>query len=217
MIVPEPSQPRETEEFLVAQGIPPTLFQEAILDGYQARAACTSLHPPGYSGYVTWGEIVEGVRLRLVGLGWTPSNDGLSTIVSPDRKLAIAVSSADAGAGTTGPVRTKNPKGTATEKAVDINEQGNLFKDPLPIVLRAPRPVPTNGMQTWFLLFHVGEAHIGYELSRPFSMGEDDRPNAFHPRMRFAPIPRADTGNAPSDDGGTPPPTDHVVDVTRRR
>lgn len=204
--------PAETLLQLSALGIPVKTIEESLLDGHHGRASCSALHPQWFGGSHQYADIVQGLRLRLIPLGWTASEvRGFATIVSPDESFQVAVSSADAQVGREGSPRTKNPKGAATVYAIERNKEQRKLFGTLPIVLPPRNIIKPSGRTTWFLLYHQTNTEIWFELSLPKSMGLDGRPNDWAVRLKFAPIKLGATPTPTPDST----PTKHVVEVTR--
>jgi hypothetical protein len=205
--------PAESLGQLRVLGVPLEVLVDSLVDGHHGGASCSPLHPRWFEGSHQHADIVQGLRLRLIPLGWTVSEErGLATVVSPDRTFQVAVSSGDGQVGKEGSPRTKNPKGAATALAVAVNsKQGRLF-GALPVMVNPRNSTPPSGLASWFLLYHQTESEIWFELSLPQSMGSDGRPNAWARRLTFAPI------NLGAVVRATPQsvPTEHVFDISRR-
>lgn len=207
-----PAHPTESLVALHRMGVPVEALHGALLDGVAGRNACSGLHPRWFPGARQHADIVQGLRLRLP--KWKASEEnGLSTVVSPDGKFQIAVSSADSNVGTAEPPKTLNAKGGATAAAVDENEKQVKLFPGLPHQLPRGHALPPVGLQTWYLLYNHNKKRVAFEFSRPKSVDDDGRPNDWSTRYKFAPLQLEDIAVAPDV---TTTPTEHVVDVTRR-
>src|SRR3954468_7074549 len=82
-------------------GLSEAVLSNAIRAGLAAGAACTENHPPIFPGFVLWAESVRFLRDALSPEGWTRSDSkGFATVISADRRLAIAVARGDEATGT---------------------------------------------------------------------------------------------------------------------
>lgn len=185
ILSPVESQTKLLQRF----GFPSSTLVDAILDGHFARSVCTPLHPRGYRGISGWATTVAGLRARLIPLGWTSVDTGrnLSTVVSPDGSVAIAVSSGDENTGNPdASPRTLNEKGEASREAVEANERQQQLFGTLPIVLKKSAVLPPG--RTFWLLTHQRGERIHFEVSLPMAMDEDGRLTGWHERFLFEPI-----------------------------
>jgi hypothetical protein len=126
------TSPIEVVNALAQLGLTTEILQEAILRGEFARDSCTANDAPGAPGYYAWNGTVRALRDILMPQGWARNDDiCYSRVISPDKSLAIAVCTGDAGTGDKNAnPKTKYVKGTATQAAVSIN-QGSLFGAPI--------------------------------------------------------------------------------------
>jgi hypothetical protein len=204
-------QPHDRAAQLHALGLKEAEVNEMVVRGYVERQTCTPFHPASYPGTSQWAETVAASRELLTPRGWTPkSSNNYDLVISPDEKIAIAISTGDKNTGRVnsqyGEVepRTKHPKGTETRLAVLANEPVTLFEGVLP---EQSLVVPRSRQDTWILLFATGEHEIRYELSRPKAQDAEGRVVAWSERIVFPPIEidslptRAD--NHDDDDDGT--------------
>ena len=88
-------------------GLTVMVIHDALKAGEANAASCTENDPATLSGILRWARIVRALRELLFKHGWRRSNrHGLPTVVSPDGKVAIAVSTGDEGTGTTADAKT---------------------------------------------------------------------------------------------------------------
>jgi hypothetical protein len=166
-------------------GVSPEILGEAALAGEQARDRSTGHHPPAAPGLFFWCECVRTLRDRLVPQQWTKDEtDNYSTVVSPDRRVAIAVATGGAGTGQPGfTPTTKHPKGQATLNAIQLN-QLDLFRKTQPATIGAPI--------TWLLLVSRlrdgDKEYIVSEISRPGSITESGWIATWETRYILPPI-----------------------------
>lgn len=131
--------------------------------------------------------------------------------------MAILVASGDNGTGNQNRVvSTKRGRGPKTSEQVQLNQgQLDLFSRNGPI--SAIGPIDEVGKrQVWMLLYHhdLRRREVRSELSLPFSMGEDSRPDGWQERIVLEAIPFDDDMSYPIDD--TPLWPDIDVPVEKR-
>jgi hypothetical protein len=128
---------------------------------------CNDLDPPNMEGMSRYGKTVRFLREELLPDGWEYDNSrGYCRTIHPSGEFAIVVSSGDDNTGIWVPGRspsTKYPKGDATVRAVEANDQlafdlGEGFEP------KEPATVPE---RTWYLLYRVTTDEIFVELSFP--------------------------------------------------
>ena len=184
---------------LSAIGLQPDWLRDSVQQGLADGAQCTANDPVILRSLLDWGKTVGYVRDHLLVHGWQRSRRfGYETVVSPDGSLAIAVAAGDAGTGMKDmPVRTRSPKGPATDVAILVNtgattiEMSELFAS-----FPAADPLPTN--KTWILLFYADdeENEIRVELSLPTGLADDRQVAVWGQRLILPPI----TWGVPSSD-----------------
>lgn len=168
-------------------GLQASILRAAAAEGDRARAECTLNDPPILPGFLAWARTVRALRERLLPQGWHRDDSrNYSTVLSPDRDLAIAVAAGDDKTGTEQVPSTKSSKGPATEKAVSQNQlsffdAGETY----------PQPRKLPGIQTWLLLHFIDSSsgEIRLELSLPADMDEDGHVAAWLERIVLAPLP----------------------------
>src|SRR5688572_27925461 len=85
---------------LAALGLDLEMLTEAVLEGEESRDGCTENDPPGAGGYFSYSRTVRRLREILIPRGWKRATDvNFPLVVSPNGKIAIAVSLGDDGTG----------------------------------------------------------------------------------------------------------------------
>lgn len=196
----------QVEARLTELGLTGEILTRAVERGDAEASMCTAHDPVTIPGSVRWGRTVRSMRDDLAPSGWTKSeDDGLATVVHPDRKLAIAVALGDEGTGVAeAEPKTKYQRGPASQTRVLFNAQLMLFD--------APRYVrPPSGMPTYFLLVRPAAGKVAFELVLPAACDESGRFTAYAERIIFPPFERN-----PSPRGRVEEPLTVDVQVTRR-
>ncbi len=208
---------------LAALGLTPEILSEAIAFGESYRSLCTPNDPPSFHGVTAWARSLRGLREILSIEGWTKDDSGnFSTVVSPDRSLAIAVSTGDKETGIYDPNRPfaspklKHPKGNMTKEAVNQNAVALfLFPDmAADAKAKAEELEATKNRITWMLLKRREKDTVFAELSlaSEFDAGQV---SGWEHRIILEPFdvePVVDVGDDSGDDSG-----DTVIDVPVRR
>lgn len=194
-------------------GLDVELLLEGARRGMAAAAGCTANHPAVLSGILAWGETICALRDSLLSRGWQRLDEGnLPLVVNRAKSLALTVATGDEETGRPqGNPCTKSKKGPRVANAV-ANNQLQLF--PVPVHLR---PDEATGRITWLLLIHRdrGARELRTELSRPVSMGEDGRVDAWSERIILGAVPFDDPVRvAPKSPNDTGPEID--VEIKRR-
>jgi hypothetical protein len=160
----------DVEARLAELGLAEGIFHKAIFQGLLARSETTLNHPPLYAGFVTWGNVVRGVRDELGTQQWERDDENnYSRVFNPSRTMAIAIATGDENTGNSnGTPMTKSPKGSATNQAVESNAaqlsfEGEGFD-------RADWPSEDGvDAKTWLLLFCIAKNEVRCELSLPIT------------------------------------------------
>lgn len=148
-------------------GLTVEIIQRSIMRAEAEAATSTDFDPPTMAGFTRYGRTVRFLREELVPLGWDYDNPrNLCRTINPTREFAIVSTSGDEATGDPALTpSTKNPKGYATELAVDMNDQLAFdFGDADAVEEIAPN---VEQLATWFLLYRVTEDEIKVELSLP--------------------------------------------------
>lgn len=196
---------------LARLGLTAPPLMRSVRAGYLSRISRTANDAPIAAGFYHWNETLRTLRDELVVLGWTRVDEQMfSTILSPDGRIAISVSSGDEATGhPRGFPRTKRDKGPRTADAIYANvEQLDLF-------VAAPEPTLEKEVEclTYVLLFHADATELRAELSLPVSMDEKDHIDSWRERIILRSQPLDPEGTAmPEPDFGP----DIDIDVQRR-
>lgn len=164
---------------------------DAVRRGYIASADCTDNHPPLVRGILGWGEIVVALRESLLAEGWTRSDENnYSIVISPDRRVAIAVATGDEATGNPKLfATTRSLKGPHTIAAVVYNQlQQSLDLFPAPRIQERVEAVQES-RSTYLLLVYRAENELRCELSLPDQISDEGRINGWRERIILNPIP----------------------------
>jgi hypothetical protein len=169
------------------------MFERVIRRADAEASTCTPLDPPIMEGLTRWGRMNRFLREELIPAGWTVDNPrNLPRTIYPSGEFAIVATTGDELTGLVDLLpTTKYPKGDATIRAVEINEQLALdFGD---FDLGADDAQATDGgdLLTWFMLFHVDEDGFRVELSLPDAI-LDGRITSWAERIILPVFPRDD-------------------------
>lgn len=189
-------QPHDRNSKLFLLGLDEAIVEEMVLHGLTARQACSPFSPPSFPGTTQWAETTIASRQFLAPRDWTPDDShNYSRVVSPDLKIAVAVSTGDERTGiATAEPRTKYTKGPETEAAVRANQLSLL------------ETTEDTQCETWILLIVTTELEVRYELSRPMGQDKSGRVVSWSERIIFPPIdidslPGRDEDDDGDDDG----------------
>ncbi len=209
MAKPEDNFPSHDTLTTLGPGITVQVVHEALKVGEANANSCTANDPPSLAGILRWARTTRALRELLAKHGWRRSNlHGLPTVVSPDGKVAIAVSTGDEGTGTTGEAKTKYRKGKAAEAVVAWNQLALLgFEGGADDELESA----SADRVTYYLLFTKDGDEIRSEISLPSNIGTDGRIEALETRFLLPPLNLKDVPPQPASDE----PGD-VVTVSRK-
>ncbi|ERS15497.1 hypothetical protein Q668_00280 [Alcanivorax sp. PN-3] len=177
----------DVQDRLTQLGLTLAALQEAVQQGYLARARLTSNHPRIFFGSSMWAETVAALRDNLRSDGWVRSNEGnYELTVNRAEDLAVVVTTGDeaTGVATSNPTN-KCPKGINTVDAIAVNNQLDMFGELI------PDPGENLGFTTWILLIHVGEDEVRSELSLPSNISSG-KIKAWKERIILPALPRED-------------------------
>jgi hypothetical protein len=214
---PQPLQVSGGAAQLADVGVTEAQLLAALAAGVAVSATCTANHPPMAAGFYAWAETVVGLAEQLGPEGWTREDfKNFSTVVRGDGRVAIAVASADAGAGDLSlEVMTRSPKGVTTLQAITRN-----LLLPFDAAAEATNALTSDEIaagagdeqlrQTWFLLQNRRDGMLHAELSLPQAMDERGFVLSWARRIPLAPLPLdlVVFGDAPE------PPVHPTVTVT---
>jgi hypothetical protein len=188
-------------------GLEATVLRDAIGAGEAERRTCTAFDPRILGGVMAWGRTIRALRERLVPNGWTSESfRGLEVVVSPDRRIAITVSTGDDRTGLRGPAPfTKYRRGFAFQEAMR-----NGLQLPLPGFEQPTREDEPENL--WVLLISRGAEEIRCELSQPNVIGPDRRVGFVGERIILRPIPTDTTALIGNEDDGDEPDLDVPIE-----
>lgn len=179
---------RLINEFGVAEQ---ELLQQVLMPSQSAaRGYADNLFPRGGAGQVRHLHLVRNLSTVLQPRGYTRRDeDNVSRLVSPERRLALVVTSGDQGTGVPLSLagrlpRTKYAKGPAMQAAVQRNAQ--LAFD---ILGDEVDQADLDAYMTWFLMVHVNKHEIRSELSRPNGVDPKGYVSDWVDRLILSPLP----------------------------
>jgi hypothetical protein len=156
------------------------------------RRTCTGFDPPGLPGSVFWGRVVRYLRETYVPKGWKARNvDQLPLLINPDRSLAVTACSGDWATGISAlyTPRSRYPKGAATGRRVEANEQFTIPGLPPDLTEDGDEDA---SLVTWTLLyFHEkgeDQTRLRCEFSLPREIGARGRIEAWSERIILPPL-----------------------------
>lgn len=208
----------EAADRLGQLGLNVELIERVIRRADAEASMCTPLDPPGMEGLTRWGKTNRFLREELVPAGWRFDNPRcLPRTIHPGGEFAIVATTGDDLTGLLELLpNTKHPKGAATVRAVEANEQLTLDFGDFDFGGPGDQGEDAAGMLTWLLLFHVNEDGFRAELSLPDAI-VDGRITSWAERIILPLFPRDDDRLAelllPGGDGHD---GEIVVEVTRR-
>jgi hypothetical protein len=177
----------DVKQRLAALGLDEEQLLHAARRWHFSWANFTPNHPPVGVGISAWTEAVAALREQLLLVGWTRSDErNYALVIAPDRSIAIAVATGDAGTGRPEAIPSnKAPKGVSTADAISINQHQLELDLPVPDV---PHLRGEEGPLTWFLLLHRTPTQVRTELSLPSAMSPDGRITRWQERIILSPI-----------------------------
>jgi hypothetical protein len=214
----------EAVDRLAELGLSVELIERVVRRADAEASTCTPLDPPILEGLTRWGRTTRFLREELIPAGWSFDNPrNLARTIHPSGEFAIVATSGDELTGVAGQLgqadlrpTTKYPKGYATVRAVEYNEQLTLdFEDfELPDNARA---ADAGALLTWLLMFHVDEDGFRVELSLPDAI-VDGRITSWAERIILPLYPREDDtiDSVMTPDDGDDQDGGIVVEVNRR-
>ena len=174
-------------------GCTPDEFEIAIRYGEGKRGACPPYDPPTFPGTTAWATTTRKFREIKIKQNWTPEDDrNFSTIVSPNGRLAITITTGDNGTGVYVPGQSpklKHPKGIMADTAVKRNRGGWLFQDmAADAKAQADKLKAKEKRVTWFLLMRRQGDFVFAELSLPWTISESGQVESWRRRIILDPI-----------------------------
>jgi len=155
---------------LLELGLSPEILVRAVTEGQLAHSNCTENDPRIFSGLAVWARMNRSLREQLIPLGWTKGEKrGQPITLSPEKDVAIVVFSGDDATGCPDRIpQPRNPKGTATLAAVEMNKQQLIL---FPEYRHEGKATPDR--LTWVLLFARDKDFVRCELSLPSAVEKD--------------------------------------------
>jgi hypothetical protein len=210
---------------LAELGISVDMVERVVRRANAEANLCTPLDPPIMEGLTRWGRTTRYLREELIPTGWRFDNPrNLARTIHPDGEFAIVATSGDEATGLIDLVpTTRYPKGYATVRAVETNEQLALDFDDLDLGpdadadADADEPIISNDMLTWYMLFYKDDEGFRVELSLPDGI-VDGRITSWVERIVLPTFPHDEDRSI--DLTSQPQPVDQesdiVVEVARR-
>lgn len=183
-------------------GVPMDALVKAAQNGFIERAMAHPSDPVTAAGTDAWRYTVRSLRASLVDIGWRVDDpQNLPIAINDHLRVNITVSSGDEATGNPQKEpKTKNPKGTLLEAAVDRNaHQRELFPE---TISEAKRQFEnTIEYPTWVLLIYITDEEIRAELSLPNSYGENSHLDGWACRLILEiPLPDEETHSTSEDE-----------------
>lgn len=172
-------------------GIELDILQRVIKIGVSNSKMCTSHDIPSRKGYTQYADITRYLRDYLIPKGWLQCDyKNFSKIVTPNKKIAIVVSSGDAAVGKDYSPTTKNPKGNLTDVSTKINsKQLSLLEDTDFEILT---PISNYNVEKVLFLLIYGDddlKEIRSELSEPMQIENNGYISKWNERIILPTIP----------------------------
>lgn len=191
-------------------GITEDVLISALDEGDAAAVRCTPNHPPLAAPIYRFSETVRSLAEQMARNGWTRRDyKNFSTIVRPDKRMAIAVASGDDGTGDlSADVTTRSPKGAVTYEVVNAN-----FNLPLDQRYEEENKESKIRTLTWFLLHTRKDGQRVAELSLPKTIIEGFV-QTWEPRI---PLRQQTIDSITLDLSGGDPPVNPDVQITKKQ
>lgn len=160
----------EAQQRLAELGVPLEVVREALAAGDIAARQADEYHPVTAAGTMRWFETVRMLRQGLAGRGWaTREIRNSPRSFSPAGDTAIVAVSGDWRTGNRElEPKTANPRGRASSRAVEVNQQLEFNLDIVGAVLSDMSAERDGDVRTWFLLYYRSEtAGLRAEVSLP--------------------------------------------------
>jgi hypothetical protein len=183
---------------LLSLGLTPEDLVEAIRFGESHRALCTPDDPPSFHGVTAWARTVRGLRIgSLRHNNWTADDSGnYSTIINPDKTLAIAVVTGDDATGIYDPAmpfaqpKLKYTKGNKTREAVERNSLTLFLFPDMAADAKAEQDKAEAAANriTWMLLRRRKKDTVYAELSLPWKFSDAGQVSSWRQRIILDPL-----------------------------
>lgn len=168
MAIHTPKTREELAQLLAPMRLEAKPFERAVAVGAAERRTVSPAAPKSGPEYTRWMRTVESLHeeLMLLQRGWRRDDpDNLPYFSQPDLSLGLVASSGGKFTGVSwGNPSTKNDKGVAFARRVDLNGQATLID----------QPTGDGGEfavdDLWILLYNERDGMVYLELSHPMSM-----------------------------------------------
>ena len=204
----------EAVDKLAELGLTVEIIERVVRRADAEASMCTALDPPIMEGLTRWARTTRFLREELIPRGWRFDNPrSLPRTIHPSGEFAIVASTGDELTGLLHALpATKYPKGEATVRAVEINEQLALDLGDFDLI----EGDDAGEVLTWLLMYHASEDEFRIELSLPDEI-VDGRITSWAVRIILPAFPRDEDRLAglvaPTGDDSD---ESFVVEVTRR-
>lgn len=143
------------------------LFERALGQAAADVRGCTDFDAPAAPGFLFWSRSNRYLAEALSPAGWErTSRDSILRMIHPTRSHAITAISADGAIGDLdGKVRSKNPKGAAMARLVEVNGQLSILSRDEVLY-----GVELDQLPTWCLLYKREMGSVSAELALPEKM-----------------------------------------------
>lgn len=198
-------------------GLSVEILERVVRRADAEASSCTALDPPIMEGLTRWGRTSRFLREEMIPAGWSYDNPrNLPRTIHPSGEFAIVAATGDELTGLVDLLpATKYPKGDATSRAVQVNEQLTLDFDDFDFGVADGPTRDVGELLTWLLLFHVDEDGFRVELSLPDAI-VDGRITSWAERIILPSFPRDDDKLAALMPSGDDQSGEIVVEVNRR-
>lgn len=168
MTIHTPKTREDLARLLSPMRLEATPFERAVAVGAAEKRTVSKAAPKSGPEYTRWMRTVEALHegLMLLQMGWRRDDpDNLPYFSHPELRLGLVASSGGKFTGVSwGNPSTKNDKGVAFARRVDLNGQATLFG----------QPTGDGGEfqvdDLWILLYNERDGMVFLELSHPMSM-----------------------------------------------
>ncbi len=207
----------EAADRLAVLGLSAEIVERVVRRADAEASICTALDPPIMEGLTRWGRTNRFLREELIPAGWSFDNPrNLPRTIHPSGEFAIVATTGDELTGLLDLLpATKYPKGYATIRAVQINEQLALDFGDFDLGTADGKAGDAEYLLTWLMLFHADEDGFRVELSLPDAIA-DGRITSWAERIILPVFPRDEDRPAGRPPGGDDQDGEIVVDVIRR-
>lgn len=205
---------KQAVDKLAELGLTVEIIERVVRRADAEASMCTALDPPIMEGLTRWARTTRFLREELIPQGWRFDNPrSLPRTLHPSGEFAIVASTGDELTGLLDALpATKYPKGDATVRAVETNEQLTLDLGDFDLI----EGDDAGEVLTWLLMYHASEDEFRVELSLPDEI-VDGRITSWAVRIILPAFPHDEDRLAgPVAPAGDDSDDSFVVEVTRR-